>query len=139
VQLNIPLFTGFANTYQTLQARGQLEVQQATRDKLATDVSLDVWRAYQDLRTQGQSLTTATELLASAQESYNVALARYRAGVGTITDLLNAQSALASGQLQVIQARYRWNLSKATLAKAIGVLDPNLVSDIAPASNTPTQ
>ena len=128
LQINIPLFTGFQNSYQTLQARGQLELQQATRDRLATDVTLDVWRAYQDLRTQQQALATASELLASAQESYNVALARYRAGVGTITDLLNAQSALASAQLQVIQARYRWNLAKATLAKAIGVLEPDLVS-----------
>jgi len=128
LQINIPLFTGFQSSYQTLQAREQLELQQASRDRLATDVTLDVWRAYQDLRTQQQALTTAGELRASAQESYNVALARYRAGVGTITDLLNAQSALASAELQVIQARYRWNLAKATLAKAIGVLEPGLVS-----------
>jgi outer membrane protein TolC len=109
------------------QAREQLELQQATRDKLVTDVALDVWTAYQDLRTQGQALTTARELEASAQESYNVALARYRAGVGTITDLLNAQSALASAQVQVIQARFNWNVAKATLAKAIGALEPDLI------------
>jgi TolC family type I secretion outer membrane protein len=129
LQLNIPFFTGYRNTYQILQAREQLDLQQATRDKLATDVALDVWTAYQELRTQGQALTTATELLASAQESYNVALARYRAGVGTITDLLNAQSALAIAQLQVIQARFSWNVSKATLAKAIGVLEPELIKE----------
>ena len=132
LQVNIPLFTGYQNTYQILQARNQLELQVASRDKLATDVSLDVWRSYQDLRTQGQSLTTAGELLASAQESYDVALARYKAGVGTIIDLLNAQSALASAQLQVIQARYQWNLAKATLAKAIGVLEPGLVAEHTP-------
>jgi len=51
-------------------------------DRRATEVSLDVWRAYQDLQTQGQSLTTTEELVASAQESYNAALARYKAGVG---------------------------------------------------------
>jgi TolC family type I secretion outer membrane protein len=131
LQINIPFFTGFRNTYQIQQAREQLEVQQATRDKLATDVALDVWTAYQDLRTQGQALTTATELVSSAQESYNVALARYRAGVGTITDLLNAQSALAAAQLQVIQARFNWNVAKAALAKALGTLEPDLVKDSA--------
>jgi TolC family type I secretion outer membrane protein len=129
LQLNIPFFTGFRSTYQIQQAREQLELQQATRDKLATDIALDVWTAYQDLRTQGQTLTTATELVASAQESYNVALARYRAGVGTVTDLLNAQSALASAQLQQIQARFSWNVSKATLAKALGVLEPDLIKE----------
>jgi outer membrane protein len=134
LQVRIPLFTGYRSTYQILQARDQLEVQTASRDRLATDVSLDVWRAYQDLQTQGQSLSTTEELVASAQESYNAALARYKAGVGTIIDLLNAQSALASAQLQRIQARYRWNLAKVTLARAIGVLDPALLAE-----RTPTQ
>jgi outer membrane protein len=129
LQLNIPFFTGYRNTYQIVQAREQLELQQATRDKLATDVALDVWTAYQDLRTQGQALMTSTELVTSAQESYNVALARYRAGVGTITDLLNAQSALSSAQLEVIRARFNWNVAKATLAKAIGVLEPELIKE----------
>jgi outer membrane protein TolC len=137
LQVNIPLFTGFQSTYQTLQAREQLEAQQASRDKLSTDVSLDVWRSYQDLRTQRQALTTAIELQTSARESYNVALARYRAGVGTITDLLTAQSALASAQLQAIQARFAWNLAKANLAKAIGILDPNLISRVQAAPNEP--
>jgi len=129
LQITIPFFTGYRNTYQIQQAREQLDLQLATRDKLATDVALDVWTAYQELRTQGQALTTATELVASAQESYNVALARYRAGVGTITDLLNAQSALSSAQLQVIQARFNWNVAKAALAKAIGVLEPELIRE----------
>ena len=137
VQLNIPLFTGYRTTYQIVQAREQLEAQVASRDKLVTDVSLDVWRAYQDLRTQDQSLATATELTASAQESYDVALARYKAGVGTITDLLNAQSALANAQLQKIQARYRWNVAKVTLARAIGVLEPNLVAEHTPSQSSP--
>ncbi len=127
LQLNIPLFTGFRNTYQIRQAREQVEVQTASRDKLASDVTLDVWRSYQDLTTQRQALMTATELVASAQENYNVALARYKAGVGNIIDLLNAQTALASAQLQRIQANYRWNLAKATLARAIGMLEPALL------------
>lgn len=135
VQINIPLFTGYQNTYQIKQARDQLEAQTASRDKIANDVTLDVWTAYQDLRTQGQALATATELVASAQESYNVALGRYKAGVGTVTDLLNAQSALASANLQRITARYRWNLAKATLAKAIGVLEPDLVAGAVPPEN----
>ena len=139
LQVRIPLFTGYRSTYQILQARELLEVQTASRDRLATDVSLDVWRAYQDLLTQGQSLTTTEELVASAQESYNAALARYKAGVGTIIDLLNAQSALASALLQRIQARYRWNLAKVTLARAIGVLDPALLAEHTPAQYGPAR
>jgi TolC family type I secretion outer membrane protein len=139
VQVNIPLFTGHRIPYQIQTAREQLELQQATRDQLRNDVALQVWQAYQDLRTQGQSLATATDLVASAQESYNAALARYRAGVGNITDLLNAQSALASASVQRIQARFLWNVAKASLARAIGVLDPTLIAQQEAALQAPKQ
>lgn len=134
VQISIPLFTGFQSTYRIRTAREQLEQQQATRDRLRNDVTLDVWQAFQDLRTQNQSLTTAGDLVTSAQESYDVALGRYKAGVGTVTDLLNAQSALANANLQRIQARFSWNLAKITLAKAIGGLDSGLINELTSAT-----
>lgn len=129
LQVTIPIFTGYQNTYRIRAAREQVEQQEAARDQLRNDVSLDVWRAYQQLRTQGRALDTAADLEASAKESYDVALGRYRAGVGTVTDLLNAQSALASASLQRIQARYLSNVAKATLAQAIGILDIGLFAD----------
>lgn len=134
VQISIPLFTGYQSTYRIRAAREQLELQQASRDRLRNDVSLDVWQAFQDLRTQNQSLTTAGDLVASARESYDVALGRYKAGVGTVTDLLNAQSALANANLQRIQARFSWNVAKITLAKAIGGLDAGLFNDLSAAA-----
>lgn len=134
VQISIPLFTGYQSTYRIRAAREQLEQRQATRDRLRNDVSLDVWQAYQDLRTQNQSLLTAGDLVTSAQESYDVALGRYKAGVGTVTDLLNAQSALANANLQRIQARFSWNVAKITLAKAIGGLDAGLFNELTSAA-----
>ena len=126
LQLRIPIFTGYRNTYRIQQARDQLELEQATRDQVENDVALEVWTAWQDLRTERAALDTAGDLVASAQENYSVALGRYRAGVGTVTDLLNAQSALASAELRRIEARYRWNVSRAALARAIGVMQPGL-------------
>ena len=129
LQVTIPIFTGYQNTYRIRAAREQVEQQEATRDQLRNDVSLDVWRAYQQLQTQGRALDATGDLENSARQSYDVALGRYRAGVGTVTDLLNAQSALANANLQRIQARYLWNVAKATLAQAIGSLDIGLFAD----------
>jgi TolC family type I secretion outer membrane protein len=140
LQLSIPLFTGYRTTYQILAAREQLDLQRANRDRLRNDVALEVWRAYQDLRTQGQALQAATDVVTSAQESYNVTLGRYKAGVGTVLDLLTSQTALANANVQRIQARFRWNVAKVALARAIGVLDPELVSTAvatAPPAQTP--
>jgi TolC family type I secretion outer membrane protein len=136
VQLNFPLFTGYQVTYRVRAAREQVEQQIATRDQLRNDVSLDVWNAYQNLRTQRQALISAGDLVRSAQESYDMALGRYRAGVGTIVDLINAQGALERARVQEIQARFQWNVAKLALARAIGTID---VALLARASEPPPQ
>lgn len=123
VQVSLPLFTGFANTYQIRSAEEQAAVQQANRDKLNQSVALDVWRAYHDLRTARETFRSGTDLLASATQSEKVAMGRYKAGAGNVLDLLSAQASLASARFQQVQARYNWHIGKARLAQALGQLD----------------
>src|ERR1035437_2206707 len=123
VTVNIPLFTGFNRTYQVQSAQARLENQIAARNAVNLQIALDVWQAYQNLITGTQSVRSSADLVASATESERVALGRYKAGAGTVIDLLNAQSALASARLQNIQALYNWYISKATLAQSMGQLD----------------
>jgi outer membrane protein len=125
--LNVPIFTGFATTYNVRSAAAQAEVRAAQRDRLQNQVALDVWKAYQSLSTASQSLKTTADLVASAEQSERVALGRYKAGVGTVLDLLSAQSALASARLQRIQAELDWHVFRATLAQAVGALDYTLL------------
>jgi outer membrane protein TolC len=61
-------------------------------------------------------------LLASAQQSVQVAAGRYREGVGSIIDLLTAQTALANARAQQVQSRWQWYTSLAQLARDAGVL-----------------
>ncbi len=129
VVVNIPIFLGYQPSYRIQAAREEVERQNAIRAQLGNDISLEVWRAYQDVRAQTQAVASANELVASASESYGVALGRYRAGVGTLIDALNAQNALIQANLQKIQARFNLNLAKITLARAIGALDAGLFAD----------
>lgn len=123
VTVNFPIFTGFNTTYRIRAARAQVEASSSARDKIDRQVSLDVWRAYQNLVTGTETLKSTAALLDSANQSEQVALGRYKAGVGTITDLLTAESALASARQQRVQAMYTWQIDKATLAQAVGVLN----------------
>jgi outer membrane protein len=129
--LNVPIFSGFGTTYRVQSAVAQAGVRAAQRDRLNKQIALDVWRAYQSLTTATQSLATTADLMASAEESVRVALGRYRAGVGTVLELLTAQSALASARLQRIQAGLDWNVFRATLAQAMGALDYTLLQGAA--------
>jgi len=125
ITLNVPLFTGYRNTYQNRAAALQVEGKVAERDLLANQVALDVWRAYQTLLTNSQSLQAAGDLVASAELSERMTLGRYKAGVAnmSILDVLNAQSTLASARQQRVAALYNFQTSRLALAQAIGQLD----------------
>ncbi len=125
--LSIPLFTGFADSYRIRAAEARLDASAAQREQLAQQVALDVWQAYQNLLTATHTLRTTADLLASAQASEQVALGRYKAGVGNILDLLNAQSALANARLQRVQSAFDWHISRAALAQAVGQMDKRLL------------
>ena len=109
-------------------AQARADVVDAQRETLRQQVALDVWTTYQSLLTATQSIRTAGDLLTSALQSERVALGRYKAGVGTILDVLNAQSALAAARVQRIQAALDWAVSRAALARAVGTLDHRLLN-----------
>lgn len=123
VSVTIPLFTGFSSTYKIRSARELAEARKAARDQLNLQIALDVWKAYQNLQTETQSVQTSSDLVASATQNADVALGRYKAGVGNIIDVITAQSSLASARAQRIQAALNWDIARAGLAYAMGQLD----------------
>lgn len=132
--LSVPLFAGYAPSYRIRAAEATADLRMAQRDRLKLQISLDVWSAYQNLRTALESVTATEILVMSAEQSYRVALGRYKAGVGNIIDTLNAQSALANARQQQIQAALNSNITRATLAQAMGSLDNAMIQSF-PDSN----
>ncbi|MDE3173402.1 MAG: TolC family protein [Gemmatimonadota bacterium] len=120
--LSIPLFTGFTNTYDVHAAQALAEAARARVELTRQQVALQVFTSYYAMRTAGQRVRTSADLLASATESEQVARGRYTEGVGSIVDLLVAQSALASARAQAVQARWQWRTALAQLAHDVGLL-----------------
>lgn len=135
VTVSIPLFAGYGPSYRIKAALANADARSAQRDQLRLQISLDVWRAYQNLTTANQSIVAAAVLVSSAEESSRVALGRYKAGVGNIIDTLNAQSALASARQQQVQADLNANITRATLAQSIGGLDNAMIQSLPAANN----
>ena len=130
ISLSVPLFSGFKNTYQTKTAQAQLAGKVAERDRMANQVALEVWQAYQLLLTNSQGLLAADDLLVSAEQSEKMVAGRYQSGLGNILDVLTAQSTLASARQQQIAALYTFKVSKFVLAQAIGQLDLTILNAI---------
>ncbi len=128
--LSIPLFEGYKPTFLIRSAEATAELNASKRDQLKLQVSLDVWTAYQNLKTANESITASNVLLLSAEESSRLALGRYKEGVGNIIDTLNAQSALANAKQQKIQSVLSWNIARTTLAQSIGVLDNAMIQKL---------
>lgn len=129
LRLHLPLFTGFRNTYDVAKARETAAVAAEEARALEQAVVLEVWTAYYDLKTAAQRVTTSRDLLRSAEASEEVALGRYREGVGDLLDLLAAQGALARARAQEIASRAEWLVTSARLAAATGSLAPPSTSE----------
>ena len=121
--ISIPLFN-LARPYNVQAAQAQVDASAARAALLRTQVTQQVFTAYNSLQTATQRAATTQVLIRSATASEAAARARYRAGVGTILDLITAQNALASARAQAAQARWTWATALAQLSHDVGVLGP---------------
>jgi outer membrane protein TolC len=120
--LSIPIFNGFSRQYDIAAAKAQAEAVSALADQKRQEVVTEVFVSYYGLQTAQQRAAIADELVTTAQQSVDVATGRYREGVGSILDLLTAQTALANARAQRVQSRWQWYTSLAQLAHDAGVL-----------------
>ena len=123
VTLSVPFFDGYGRSYAATAARSEIDRNTALVEQTREQVGLDIWTNYQTLVTQLQQLATSRELLASAAAAADLAQGRFKAGVGTFTDLLNAQSSLANARQQLVSAEFNVRNTQASLARAVGDLD----------------
>ena len=85
------------------------------------NVLLAVQKAYLNLRSAEQTIQSTQTAVAQGQESFRIATLRYRAGVGTNLDVLDAETKLTDARNNYVQALYNYNISIAALEQLTGV------------------
>ena len=93
-------------------------------------VNLDVRSNYLGLREAEKRISTTKLAVEQADEDYRIAQLRYMSGVGTNTDVLDAQVALTQAKTNYTQALYDYNTSKTALETSIGVPMENPVTAV---------
>lgn len=121
LNLRIPLFTGFRDTYSVRQAEAQAAQAEAARDALFQQTELDVWQSYYDLQTAAGGIGSTEAQLKSAEQTAQATLARYQAGFGSILDLITAQQDESNARVQRIQSFLDWYTALARLNFSMGV------------------
>ncbi|RMJ70459.1 TolC family protein [Pseudomonas aeruginosa] len=103
-------------------ALARREASEAELADTEQQVSLEVWNNYQSLSVETRSLARTRELVEQSRQSLEVVQGRYRSGVGSMIELLNALTAYASAEDQHIRALGNWQTSRLRLAASLGRL-----------------
>ncbi len=120
VQLRIPLFDGGARAGRLLSAKSQeIQAQKALLDQ-QQKAQLEVKSAWLRARAAAQRVAVTTESEAQARENQRIVALRYKEGLATITDLLDADTTVTAAALTRAQAVHDELVERAHLAWAMG-------------------
>lgn len=110
------------STRNTIKVReAQLESAKEANLAAVDGVLHDVQSAYLNLRAAEQTISSTKVAVEEGQESFRIASLRYRAGVGSNLDVLDAETSLTTARNNYVQAFYNYNIYVATLEQAVGV------------------
>jgi len=122
VTAELPLFTGFERTHRLNRARRELSKEDAQTRNLVLTVRQEVWAAHSRVKEAYEAVQAATILVADARESMRLTRQRYEAGTATMTDLLDAQTALSRAEGVHVEAQWNYLISRANWGRATGSL-----------------
>ena len=121
VQVTMNIFDSGVTVSKIHGAEADLKKAHETYRDTVDAVNLDVRSNYLNLREAEKRIDTTKLAVSQAEEDYRIAQLRYMNGVGTNTDVLDAQVALTDAKTNYLQAMYDYNTCKTNLETAIGV------------------
>ncbi len=116
------IWDGGATRSEIKSAKSQVEEAKEANDKQIDAVLLEVNEAYLDMKAAEQTIEATKVAVEEAEENFKIATVRYRAGVGTNLDVLDAELKLNQAKTSFIKSMYDYNISVITLEKAMGII-----------------
>jgi outer membrane protein TolC len=127
MQLRWLLFDGGSARAQADQENIDQRIAESRFAQTMDSVRFDVERFYSSLKANEENIGTSLEAIAQANEEVRLARLRFQAGVGTQTDVLNAESRLTRARGNVLIAVINYNRSLISLERAVTNLPPGVV------------
>jgi outer membrane protein len=122
VALNWPLYTGGLYTARQKEAEFRAKAADQSVLDLENNVSRDVRIAWLNANNALERMAITEKLRQQAQESLNLAKARYDAGSSSIVELSQAQLNLTGAQINEADARYEYLVRRSALDYQTGTL-----------------
>ena len=120
LQINIPIFDGFATRAALQQTESSLKQIQLGGTQVKVGVEFEVRTAYLNLRAAETIIEVQREAVTQARESVRIANLQFQNGIITTVALTDTQLALAQAEVNRLQAYHDYIVGLARLEKAIG-------------------
>ncbi|MCE7068155.1 TolC family protein [Dyadobacter sp. CY326] len=122
VNLNIPIFDGFSKRYQINQKKIAIDQVKNNQTLLKQSIDLENNQASINIKNAFATLETQNRNLTLAQEIVRVSKIKYKEGVGSNIEVINAESSLKEAQTNYFTALYDLMIAKVDLSRARGEL-----------------
>ena len=122
LNLNIPIFTGFATKARIQKARLEFEQVVNERDNLKLSIDNDIQVAKNNFRSSISTLEFQKRNMELAENVFHQTEKKYDAGTGSQTEINTAQTELKTAQTNYITALYDAIIAKVDFLKATGKL-----------------
>ncbi|QKZ11688.1 TolC family protein [Spirosoma sp. KUDC1026] len=122
LSLQVPIFDGFQKRYQIAQKRVTLQKAQNSGELLRNSIDLQIRQASITLNNGLQTLETQQRNRDLAQEIVRVTRIKYKEGVGSSIEVLNAEASLREAQTNYFASLYDFLIAKVDQDRALGRL-----------------
>jgi outer membrane protein len=120
LSVDLPIFDAGRRAHAVARARAELTGEQARFDSQALQVRQEVWAAATEFERSREAIAANETNVKASEESLRVERERYQTGAALITDLLDTQTALASAEASLAQARWTDLTASAAFERAVG-------------------
>ena len=115
------LFDSGVTKAQVDAAETERDIAKLNMEKDEEAVDLELREAYYNMREAEKRLSSTADAVHQAEEDYYIASEKYRAGEGIMLDIIDAEDALFTAQLNQISAQYDYVRCKAEVETAMGI------------------
>ncbi len=124
INFAIPIFQGFSVSAQVQQAESQEKSLEASIEQLTLSILSEVQQNYLSVIEAENMINAGEKLVQQAEENFKLATGRYKSGVGSATEITDAQVALSNAKYSNIQAHYDYLTSLVRLKRSMGLITP---------------
>ncbi|HEX5003668.1 MAG TPA: TolC family protein [Gemmatimonadales bacterium] len=120
IALTYPIFNQFQRDQSIVNAASNADAARSTAADARRQVDAALTTRLAELEASRLQIEITTTSLAAATEDLRVNQERYRVGAATIVDVLSSQEALSQAEVDIVQAKYNYLVSRAQIEALIG-------------------